>query len=206
MLPPAHPSRSEPSTTTFLLTFCATLGHVKRFRALWQSLWGDTDRRIRLGRFLGLLFLTAGFVVIGKAWDGASEINFAQGQIPYLLSGGFMGLGLIVTGATLLFLTTIRSERQLLTDKFDEMARLLGRNLSRMQFSSNGSGTSTNSQVVAGATTYHRAECKILEGKDGLTVVTVEQAHAEGLERCRVCNPPEAKTKDEERSEPVETT
>jgi hypothetical protein len=180
---------------------------VKRLRALWQSLWGDTDRRIRLGRFLGLLFLAGGFAVIGKAWDGASEINFAQGQIPYLLSGGFMGLGLVVTGATLLFLTTIRSERQILTDRFDEMARLLGRNLSRMQFSSNGSGTSsTNGQVVAGATTYHRAECKILEGKDGLTMVTVEQAHAEGLERCRVCNPPEAKTaRDEEPSEPVET-
>ena len=179
---------------------------MKRLRALWQSLWGDTDRRIRLGRFLGLLFLTAGFIVMGIAWNGAAGINFAQGQIPYLLSGGFMGLGLVITGASILFLTTIRSERQLMTDRFDEMARLLSRNLSRLQFSSNGAGTSsTNGQVVAGATTYHRAECKILEGKDGLTLVTVEQAHAEGLERCRVCNPPEPKLKDEERSEPVET-
>lgn len=165
---------------------------MRKLRAAWQSLWGDTDRRIRLGRLLGLGFIAAGFVVMGKAWDGAAGVNFAQGQIPYLLSGGFMGLGLVITGATLLLLTTARAERELLTDRFDDMARLLGRNLNRMQISTNGAGN-VNGQVVAGATTYHRAECKILEGKDGLTTVTVEQAAAEGLEQCRVCDPPAPK-------------
>ena len=164
---------------------------MKRFRAIWQSISGETDRRVRLGRWLGLLFILAGFILMGKAWDGAASINFAQGQIPYLLSGGFMGLGLVVTGAALLFLSTIRAERQILTDRFDQMSTLLGRNLSRMQFSSNGAAASgPNGQVVAGATAYHRAECKILEGKEGLTMVTIEQAVAEGLERCRVCEPP----------------
>lgn len=161
---------------------------MKRLRALWQSLWGDADRRVRLGRLLGLLFVTAGFVIFYFAWDGAASVNFAQGQIPYLLSGGFVGLGLIVTGGILLFLATLRSERQIMTDRYDEMARLLGRNLNRMQFSGNGS--STDGQVVAGEHVYHRAECKVLEGKDGLTTVTVEQAAAEGLAPCRVCNPP----------------
>ena len=189
------------STPTFLLSICYA-APVKRFRAIWQSVAGDSDRRVRLGRLLGLLFIAGGFAVIGKAWDGASEINFAQGQIPYLLSGGFMGLGLIVTGAALLFLATVRAERQLMTEKFDQMATLLGRNLSRMQFSSNGSATSTNgSQVVAGATVYHRVECKILEGKDGLTTVSIEQADAEGLAPCRVCGPPEPKAKEEEKQE-----
>lgn len=162
---------------------------MKRLRALWQSLWGDADRRVRLGRMLGLTFMTAGFVVIGLAWNGAAEVNFAQGQIPYLLSGGFMGLGMIVLGAALLFLATVRSERTLMTDRYDEMVRLLSRNLNRLQISANGAGSS-NGQVVAGEHLYHRAECKVLEGKDGLTTVTVEQASAEGLDPCRVCNPP----------------
>ena len=61
----------------------------------------------------------------------------------------FLGLGLVITGATLLFLSTIRSERQLMTDRYDEMARLLSRNLSRLQFSTNGHSASSNSQVVA---------------------------------------------------------
>ncbi|MGH2693822.1 MAG: hypothetical protein ACRDJJ_03295, partial [Actinomycetota bacterium] len=47
----------------------------------------------------------------------------------------------------------------------------------------------TDGQVVAGGGVYHRAECRVLEGKEGLTNVTVEQAAAEGLEPCRVCRP-----------------
>lgn len=169
----------------------ANLDRVKRLRAVWQSLWADVDRRVRLGRILGLLFVTAGFVVIGVAWNGAAGINLRiDSQFPYLLSGGFLGVGLIVTGATLLFLASVRAERQILTEKFDELLTLLGRNLNRLQYSANGVGAS-NGQVVAGANVYHRAECRILQGKSGLTTVTVEQAAAEGLKPCRVCNPPE---------------
>jgi hypothetical protein len=163
---------------------------VKKLRAAWQSLWVDVDRRVHAGRILGLLFVTAGFVVVGKAWDGAASINFTTGQFPYLLSGGFMGLGLIVTGCTLLLLATVRGERQVLTDKFDEISRLLGRSLNRMSVSANGLAGS-GEQVVAGATTYHRPDCRILQGKTGLTTLTLEQAAAEGLGRCRVCEPPE---------------
>jgi hypothetical protein len=167
---------------------------------VWDSLWTDVDRRVRLGRILGLTFMVAGFVTIGRAWYGAAGINIrVDSQIPYLLSGGFLGLGLVATGATLLFLATVRAERQIMTDKFDDMLTLLGRNLNRLQFSANGAG-STNGQVVAGATVYHRAECRILQGKQGLTTVTVEQADAEGLKPCRVCSPPVVEKQDEEES------
>jgi hypothetical protein len=177
---------------------------MKRLRAVWQSLWIDADRRVRMGRFLGLVFITVGFIVIGKAWDGAASINFAQGQIPYLLSGGFMGLGLIVAGSMLLLLSTVRSERQIMTDLFEDMSRLLGRNLARLQFSSNGAGD-TDGQVVAAQSTYHRAECKVLQGKQGLTMVTLQQAAAEGLEPCRVCDPPAAPAREESVSAASET-
>ncbi len=163
---------------------------MKKLRAAWQSLWVDVDRRVHVGRILGLLFVTAGFVVIGKAWDGAASINFTTGQFPYLLSGGFMGLGLIVTGCTLLLLSTVRGERQVMTDRLDEVTRLLSRSLNRMQISSNGAA-GTGELVVAGENAYHRPDCRILQGKTGLTTVTLEQAAAEGLGRCRVCEPPE---------------
>jgi hypothetical protein len=164
---------------------------MKRLKALWQSVWIEVDRRVRFGRILGLAFVTGGFIVIGKAWDGAASKNFVQMQFPYLLSGGFMGLGLIITGCTLLFLSTVRSERKILTDQYEEMVRLLGRNLSRLQVSSNGAAANgAGDSVVAGAHAYHRAECKILQGKGGLMTVSVEQARAEGLDPCRVCDPP----------------
>jgi hypothetical protein len=152
-----------------------------------------------MGRILGLVFVTVGFGIIAVAWNGAASINFAQGQIPYLLSGGFMGVALVVTGCVLLMLSSIRAERQVMTELFENMARLLGRNLARMQFSSNGA--SVDGQVVATMSTYHRAECKVLVGKQGLTTVTIQQAQAEGLEPCRVCNPPVPALSQEE--EPV---
>ncbi|MEA2433226.1 MAG: hypothetical protein QOG54_683 [Actinomycetota bacterium] len=162
---------------------------MKRLKSFWQSLAGDADRRVKLGRVLGFAFITAGFILIGKAWDGAASINFAQGQIPYLLSGGFMGLALVFTGSTLLFLATVRAEREVMSGKIDEMIRLLGRNLNRLSISANGSGGSKE-QVVAGGSTYHRPDCKVLQGKENLSTVTVDQAEAEGLEPCRVCDPP----------------
>lgn len=159
---------------------------MKRLRAWWQSVFGETDRRIRFGRLLGLIFIVVGFALIGKAWDGAASINFPTGQFPYLLSGGFMGLGLIVTGITLVLLSTVRAERESLTSKLDELNRLLTRNLSRSQLSSNGK---SRTEVVAGGSVYHRPDCKILDGKQNLDTISVEEAVAEGLTPCRVCTP-----------------
>lgn len=160
---------------------------MKKLRAIWQSLWVDLDRRIRGGTILGLVFIAGGFIVIGKAWDGAASINFVQGQVPYLLSGGFLGLGLIVVGCAMLVLSSVRAERKALTDQYERMSTLLGRNLSRLQVSSNGS---SGEQVVVGDNVYHRPDCRILTGKDDLMTVALEQAAGEGLQPCRVCDPP----------------
>ncbi len=139
---------------------------MKRLRALWASVMGDADRRIRLGRMLGFLFVVAGFIAVGKAWDGAANLVRVDSQFPYLLSGGFMGLGLIITGCTLLLLSTVRAERQIFTEKFDEMTRLLSRNLSRMQFTTNGASAATGQVVAAGGATTSPAVASSRASKD----------------------------------------
>ncbi|HET7483223.1 MAG TPA: hypothetical protein VFK89_10220 [Actinomycetota bacterium] len=163
---------------------------MKKIRAVWASFWADVDRRVRLGRILGLLFITAGFVFIFIAWNGSASKNVIMMQFPYVLSGGIMGMALVATGSLLLLLSTVRSERQLLTDKMDEVTRLLGRNLAGLQFSATNGASESSIKVVAASAHYHRQDCKILEGKDGLTLVSLPQAVAEGLQPCRVCDPP----------------
>jgi hypothetical protein len=164
---------------------------VKKLLAMLKAFPDDADRRARSGRLLGLLFITAGFVLIGKAWDGAASINFVQGQVPYLLSGGFMGTALVITGSALIILVTIRAERRALHSKFDEMTTLLARNLNRLGVTNNGTAVGTGGeQVVAGTSVYHHPGCRILEGKEGTTTITVQQAAAEGLSPCRSCEPP----------------
>lgn len=179
---------------------------VKKFRAIWQSLWVDVDRRVRLGRVLGMVFVTGGFIIIGLAWNGAAGKNLVQAQFPYFLSGGVMGLGLIILGATLWMLSTIRGERQVLTSKIDEMIRLLSRNLARTGITpTSASFPGSTDQVVATKDAYHLEGCRVLEGKTDLAPLTVAHAVAEGLAACRVCDPP-APPKDEAASAPLEVS
>lgn len=58
-------------------------------------------------RFLGLLFWMAGGVVLTLAWMGMAELAYVDGQMPYLVSGGAAGLGLIIVGSTLVLSATV---------------------------------------------------------------------------------------------------
>ena len=49
------------------------------------------------------MLIPVGLVVIVAGWWGAARAPFVVDQIPYLLSGGFVGLALSLTGALLLF-------------------------------------------------------------------------------------------------------
>jgi hypothetical protein len=53
-------------------------------------------------------------------------------------------------------------------------------------------GSAGADEVVAGKSTYHRPECRLVEGKADLDRVSVEVARLQGLSPCRVCNPPGA--------------
>lgn len=152
-------------------------------------MWVDVDRRVRLGRILGLTFITAGFIMIFLAWNGSASQNVIMAQFPYVLSGGIAGIALVATGSLLLMLSTIRAERQIMSDKFDEVVTLLSRSLAAAQFATNG-GSDAAVKVIAASAHYHKQECKILEGKHGLTRVSLQQAVSEGLQPCRVCEPP----------------
>jgi hypothetical protein len=72
---------------------------------------GDERRHVGFARALGLAFCGAGFVAIVLGWNGMARVTCPDCQLPYLLSAGAVGLGLIVFGATLLLLGQIRAER-----------------------------------------------------------------------------------------------
>jgi hypothetical protein len=144
------------------------------------------DRQVRFARILGLIFSAVGFTVIVLGWNGMAKVACPDCQLPYLLSGGAAGLGLILVGGVLLLMAQIRSERMKLGEQVDQAAGLLSRAMS-----SASAASSANGQVVAGKSTYHRRECRLVEGKADLNLVTVEVARLQGLSPCRVCNPGE---------------
>ncbi len=47
---------------------------------------------------VGMVLPIVGLVIVGVAWYGASGTGYVAKQIPYLISGGLVGLGLLLIG------------------------------------------------------------------------------------------------------------
>lgn len=141
------------------------------------------DRQVRYARILGLLFAAIGFAVIGFGWNGAAKEALIDKQFPYLISGGLGGLALVMFGGVLLLLAQLRAERAKLAAQLEEMGSVVSK------AAAPPAEAATNGRVVAGSATYHRPDCRLVEGKSDLDVVPVEVARERGLSACRVCNP-----------------
>jgi hypothetical protein len=84
--------------------------------------------------YLGVLVTVAGFVLIAVAWGAVAGLTDVWRQMPYLLSAGLPGLGLVMTGLVLVNIASRRrdaAERarqmELLTEALRDLKRELGR-------------------------------------------------------------------------------
>jgi hypothetical protein len=158
---------------------------------------------LRPGAFgggLGLLVVAAGLLVIGIGWNGAAggggEVNGVpnlSAQLPWLLSGGVLGLGLVVFGAALVIVHNARVDRARLETKLDELVDAVSRGA--------GSGTGTllapasaAGIYAAGGTAYHRPDCRLVSGRSDVNYVTGAEVAERELNACRVCKPEAVET------------
>jgi hypothetical protein len=103
----------------------------------------------------------------------------------FALSGGFVGVGLVVLGVVILLV-----ERAWLAADEEERSQ-------RAFIASRASGgasvaagavlTVVPSVLVASANSYHRPDCLLAAGRDGLEAVDADEAQARGLSACRLC-------------------
>lgn len=75
--------------------------------SLRQSLvrWGSQARAAELVKLVvlpGSVAVVGGFIVMFLGWYGAARSYPEVAQIPYIISGGFVGLGLVILGGLLL--------------------------------------------------------------------------------------------------------
>jgi hypothetical protein len=144
----------------------------------------STDRQVRYARVLGLVFIAAGFAGVGIGWSGMARVDCAECQLPYLLSGGAAGLGLILVGGFLIVLAQIRATELSFNESIGRTNAALMR-IAGTALAADGK----NGHVIAGQSTYHRPDCRLVQGKSNLEKVSVESAQMSGLSPCRVCNP-----------------
>jgi hypothetical protein len=70
-----------------------------------------SERTILNARIVGLALCAAGFIAIYLGWTAAARVTCVDCQLPYLLSAGATGIGLIVFGVGVLLMAEIRAAR-----------------------------------------------------------------------------------------------
>lgn len=137
---------------------------------------------------LGSVLIAGGIVAIFLGWFGASGTNQVWAQIPYVISGGLLGLGLVFAGAALVFAFYL-ARLNLVTEG---RLRAIETALKPIPAPADDAPTIERpSAVVAlsAGTKFHRPDCTLVAGKPGARSMTPSQASRKGLEPCGVCEP-----------------
>ncbi len=132
--------------------------------------------------------LIAGIVIVMLGWYGAAHTNIITEQIPYLISGGLLGLGLIILSG---ILATSWLQQRSSDDLRRELARALANSVPMEARATRESASPNGHAVFAlpGGRSYHDAGCPLLEGKQNVKQLLASQAAASGLAPCRLCEP-----------------
>jgi hypothetical protein len=157
---------------------------VGRIRARAAS--GQLDRAFQAA---GWVLVPLGVVLILLGWYGASHTTRVWQQIPYMISGGLLGVGLIFAGGFAYFaawLTRLMDDTRRQSADALEMAQRTLSALERIEASlSDGAGDRVL-VVAASGTLVHRPDCPMIAGRSDVRKVT---ARERGLESCKVCTP-----------------
>lgn len=150
----------------------------------------------RGGSRLGLLVIGIGLVVIGVGWNGAAgsggEVNHVpvvQAQLPWLLSGGFLGLGIVVLGAAMVIANAYRESEARLSARFEQVLAALEQGPGLAPRAAPEPGRGTGDLVVAGTSSFHRPDCRLAKGRSEARMIDASTALDLGLAPCRVCRP-----------------
>lgn len=163
----------------------------------------DSTRRIGVEQALAIasaVLLPLGIAMILLGWYGAAHTPYLFEQLPYLISGGILGLGLAVVGGLIYFGSWVARSAAVQQAKSDEVAELL-REIrdemrstaaaapaaapSRRTASSKSNGSSPFVATARGGM-LHRPDCAVVAGRTDLHGVS---ASGDGLAPCSLCNP-----------------
>lgn len=75
---------------------------------------------------LAVLFIPAGIAAILLGWSGAAHTPFLFEQIPYLISGGLLGVGLLTAGGLLYVGSWVARSAQLQRERDEQLQGVLG--------------------------------------------------------------------------------
>lgn len=174
-----------------------SVGRVDRLGEAVSRLRGgrriDIDRAHLIG---GGVLAVLGLVAIILGWYGAANTGFEFEQLPYLISGGLLGVALCFLGGFVYFAYWVtrlvreaRTQSDRAADILDQIVESLNgsaprpakRSVRTIAGGSAGAFVATRNGAL-----FHRADCSAVAGRQRLRRVT---AQTRGLEPCALCDP-----------------
>lgn len=146
----------------------------------------------KLGGTAGLALAAIGLLAIAFGWNGAAGQTSTLFQLPYILSGGLIGIAFVILGAAMLIVQSNREDRALLEAKLDLLAEAFLEGQGRAPKADAPGDVS--GLVVAGSASYHVPGCRLVDGREETSYLTPAEARDRDLKACRVCQPDIAKT------------
>lgn len=172
----------------------------------------------RIATYIGRTLMVVGFLLMVLAWNGAANFDYIQGQFPYLMSSTIPGLALVIVGAGLEYIQAVRMFTARRAKQMAELnvavVRLVGfvrdngglpradDEVARVPVAAGAVAASAvaggdtvalrgagEDMVIAGRSSFHRADCHLVAGRDDMAPLTRLEAEAKDLSGCRVCKP-----------------
>jgi hypothetical protein len=163
-------------------------------------------RRIRLNELdlrntwqviAGSILLPLGVAVIILGWHGAAYGNVDQKQIPYLISGGILGLAIVIVGcffywAHWLYRIYDQADlhhQEMIREQREMIRALVGSGFQPQHM--NGASPASDGRgfvVTATGSNFHAPGCPLIANRMA-NARTISEEEARDMRPCRVCEP-----------------
>jgi hypothetical protein len=154
-------------------------------RDFWAWLWTSVRP------FVGWVLAAAGAITLFVGWFGISGQSLTAKQLPYLVSAGLTGIALFILAGVFLATDDVRRQFARIAElerKVDDLYTLFVAELSAPLQPGPPRPRAALLALPSGSS-YHRAECTLVAGKNDASAVTADDVASRGLRPCRVCDP-----------------
>lgn len=152
-------------------------------------------RRVdRVMEVVGIALLPVGLTALLMGWLGVASNGHVFLQLPYVVSGGLLGVGLLFAAGSIYLASWISRTSAVQRRQNDELLRAvqqLQQTIAVLPLAGGGNGNGRGGAsgtylATPSGTMYHRPDCAIVTGREDLHEVP---ADAEGMKPCGMCDP-----------------
>jgi uncharacterized membrane protein len=164
-----------------------------------QNASAARERRYQLAQVAlfvaGAVLMPLGIVAIFVAWYGVAHSHYEYDQLTYIVSGGVLGVALVLLGGFLYFgawLAKMANDQKESTRQLADSLLVLADAVGRGPAQPTGAGAAVAADAGAvpvlagGGSTVHRRDCALIAHRDDLRPLTGAETD---LGTCRVCRP-----------------